>query len=135
MSEIWKPVPSLPGLLVSDHGRTLLETPRLRGRTPEPRNGRWDGKRMVIHIRRYCRILKIHRLVCEAFNGPPPFKGAMAMHIDEDSRNNHPSNLKWGTCKENLNAPGFLAYCRSRTGIHNSRVKARLRKEALEPKS
>jgi hypothetical protein len=29
------------------------------------------------------------------------------MHVDEDSRNNKPTNLKWGTQKQNLNFPGF----------------------------
>ena len=38
------------------------------------------------------------------------------MHLDENSKNNVPGNLKWGSQKENLNAVGFIEYCKSRTG-------------------
>jgi hypothetical protein len=80
----------------------------------EPIVGQWDGNRYIISHKG--RSYKIHRLVCEAFHGPAPFSRAVVMHADENSRNNRPENLKWGTQKENLNAPGFIAYCRSRTG-------------------
>lgn len=66
---------------------------------------------------------KIHRAVCEAFHGLPPFDGAVVIHIDEDAHNNRPDNLKWGTQKENLNAPGFKEYCRSRVGDASCRAK------------
>jgi hypothetical protein len=58
--------------------------------------------------------IKIHQAVCEAFNGPKPFEGAVVIHRDENALNNQPTNLKWGTQKENLNAPGFIAYCKAR---------------------
>lgn len=57
----------------------------------------------------------ISRLICEAFAGPPPFAGAVCMHLDEDATNNRSDNLAWGTQKENLAAPGFRAYCKRRT--------------------
>jgi hypothetical protein len=38
----------------------------------------------------------------------------VCMHLDENSRNNKPENLAWGTQKENLNAPGFIDYCKSK---------------------
>ena len=57
---------------------------------------------------------KIHRLVCEAFHGPSPFDGAVVIHEDEDALNNRPENLRWGTQKENLNMPKFIAYCKNR---------------------
>jgi len=31
------------------------------------------------------------------------------MHDNEDSSDNRPINLKWGTQKANLNYPGFIA--------------------------
>jgi hypothetical protein len=67
----------------------------------------WDDEH-----RRFTLIYKgkTHRiavLVCEAFNGTKPFPEAVAMHHDEDSRNNRPTNLEWGTQKQNMNFPGF----------------------------
>lgn len=62
------------------------------------------------------KTYKVHRLVCEAFHGPAPFTRAVVMHINEDVSDNRAKNLKWGSQKENLNAPGFLDYCRRRTG-------------------
>jgi len=61
--------------------------------------------------------MKIHRLVCEAFHGPPPFARAVVIHLDEDALNNRADNLKWGTQKENLNMPGFIAHCRARKRV------------------
>jgi hypothetical protein len=43
----------------------------------------------------------VHRLVCEAFNGPAPFPGAMVLHLDDVKTNNTPKNLRWGTMQEN----------------------------------
>lgn len=74
---------------------------------------------------RYYGNMKVHRLVCEAFHGPPPFPRAVVIHLDENALNNRPENLRWGTQKENLNMPGFLAYCRSRTGENNPHIKGR----------
>jgi hypothetical protein len=76
---------------------------------------------------------KVHKLIAEAFHGPPPFTDVVAMHIDENAANNRASNIKWGTQKENLNAEGFLAYCRSRTGENSSTVKGRRKAAATGP--
>lgn len=44
----------------------------------------------------------IHRLVAEAFLGPPPFARALVRHLDGDPANNRVENLAWGTYGENL---------------------------------
>lgn len=88
-----------------------------------PTFGAWDGTRY-----QWCfkgKNYKVARLVCEAFHGPSMKDKPVCMHLDENSRNNTPENLAWGTQKENLNAKGFLAYCRSRTGENHPRAKAR----------
>ncbi len=51
--------------------------------------------------------IKVHQAVCEAFHGLKPFGAAVVIHKDENGLNNAADNLKWGTQKENLNAPGF----------------------------
>lgn len=130
--EIWHDVPSLPGVPASSEGRLML----IPYRGPMPRGGErayggtptfgvWnkaDG-RFIITIGD--RSYKVARLVAEAFHGLSPFAGAVVMHLDENAANNRASNLRWGTQKENLNAPGFLDYCHSRTGENSPIVKAR----------
>lgn len=43
----------------------------------------------------------IHRLVCEAFHGPPPTPKSQVRHKDGDRVNNSSENLLWGTSLEN----------------------------------
>lgn len=76
--------------------------------------------------------MKIHRLVCEAFHGVPPFPKAVVIHLDEDATNNKPENLRWGTQKENLNMPGFIAYCKTRTKENSPATKGRMAKFMLK---
>lgn len=128
--EIWRSVPSVQGALASSHGRVMLapfvsENP-LTGHKQYggvPTFGQWDGKRFIWRCNG--RTHKVARLVCEAFNGPQPEDKPVCMHLDENSRNNAPANLAWGTQKENLNAPGFIEYCQGRTGENNPHVKGR----------
>lgn len=127
MAEMWKPVPSKPGVLASSMGRILLP-PR---HTPMANGGYrlYEPKPVVGVLRKalknaahtYYGIwtsefgnLKCHQLVCEAFHGAKPFDAAVVIHRDECGTNNVPDNLRWGTQKENLNSPKFLAYCSSR---------------------
>ncbi|MBX6741554.1 MAG: HNH endonuclease [Acetobacteraceae bacterium] len=130
--EIWRDVPSVPGVLASSEGRVMLVP--YRGPMPNgaqrayggtPTFGVWskvDG-RFILSIGGHTH--KVARLIAEAFHGPSPFEGAVVMHLDENAANNRASNLRWGTQKENLNAPGFLDYCRSRVGDNSPVVKAR----------
>lgn len=136
--EIWRDVPSVPGILVSNEGR-IMYTPH-RGLMPkggyrayggEPTFGVWSKRdaRFIISIRG--SSYKMARLIAEAFYGPPPFPGAVVMHIDENAANNRADNLKWGTQKENMNAEGFIAYCKGRVGDDSPTTKARRKAEAL----
>lgn len=127
--EVWRAVPSQPQFLVSSEGRFMVrpyfgQMPHggTRSYGGEPRFGVWnkaDGRFVIVYKG---KSYKVHQLVCEAFNGPAPFKGAVVMHIDENAANNRPNNLSWGTQKENLSAPGFLEY--RRTGDHGKAIVA-----------
>lgn len=75
---------------------------------------RCQDARFIIVVRG--TTYKVARLVAEAFHGPAPFDRAVVMHLDENAANNRADNLAWGTQRENLNAPGFLEYCRGRAG-------------------
>lgn len=128
--EVWKIIPSLPGHLASSLGRIMVvpymaEMPYGGNRQygGEPNYGQWDGKRFIYCVK--SKTYKVGRLVCEAFNGPAPADKPVCMHLDEDSMNNHPENLEWGTQKQNLNAPGFITYCQGRTGENNPQAKGR----------
>ena len=132
MSEQWKKVPSVPFLEASSLGRIRV-IPHFKSM---PRGGTrrygghesfgfWDGKRFIFVIRG--KTYKVARLICEAFNGSQPEGKNICLHIDEDARNNKPQNLQWGTQKENLNGPKFLAYCRSRVGTRSPTIKARMK--------
>lgn len=127
--ETWRAVPSVPGVLASSLGRLMVAP--YQARLPNggsrqyggaPTTGQWDGARYIYPHKG--RTHKVARLICEAFNGPCP-PGLRCLHKDENARNNKPDNLKWGTQKENLNAPGFLEYCRGRTGENSPTAKAR----------
>ena len=137
MEEIWKPVPTKWGLLASSWGRIKLpmkfvKMPNGGSRTYKPkptfgvirraRKGAAHSYR-AINSKAWGNI-KIHQAVCEAFNGPKPFRTAVVIHIDENGHNNRPENLRWGTQKENLNSQRFLEYCRSRTGDNHPRAKS-----------
>lgn len=138
--ELWRRSPSEPDLLVSSQGKVMVAPyersmpyggKRWYGGVPT--TGQWDGNRYV-YSRKGHKTLKVARLVCEAFNGPPD-PGQVAMHEDEDASNNKPGNLRWGTQKQNLNYPGFLEHCRSRTGENSSyrKGKAAKAKSTLTP--
>lgn len=138
MEEIWKPIPSKPEIMASSFGRIKLPDSErkmpnggVRQYIAKPTFGyRTKASKAARHVymgfysKRFGNM-KIHRLVCEAFHGKAPATKSVVIHLDEDATNNRPENLRWGTQKENLNMPGFIAYCKSRTGENSPVIKAR----------
>lgn len=128
--ERWAIVPGFPLLEASSLGRIrsqpyelVMPNGGISTRQMQPTfghltNASGNYPRCQINFRR--KSYMVSRLVCIAFHGPPSFEGAEAMHKNEDSLDNRPDNLEWGTCKENANAPGYLKYCRE-IGIQNLR--------------
>jgi len=132
VTEEWRDIPSLPEYQASSWGRIM----RKPYQAPMPNGSlRWYGgvphfgqshpsdPRPIMVFRG--KSYRISKLICEAFHGPKPFPKAVAMHADDDETNNRASNLSWGTQKQNLNTPHFLAYCRSRTGDNSTHAKSR----------
>lgn len=111
--EEWRPVPSKPGILASSLGRVhrISDAGLARqgarsaptfGTLVRQRVGK-DGEyvKRVVQWRGF-GLLLVSRLVCEAYHGPAPFEGAVVMHLNDDSLDNRPGNLKWATQWENL---------------------------------
>lgn len=45
--------------------------------------------------------IALHTLICTAYHGERPSVNHQVRHLDGDKQNNEPSNLAWGTQKEN----------------------------------
>jgi hypothetical protein len=100
--EHWLPIEGFEGLYeVSDLGRI--------------RSKRRDGWKVLVGGRNpdgypifgLCRsgrrtCVKLHRVVCRAFNGPPPQPGLEAAHLDGNRANARATNLVWATHAENM---------------------------------
>lgn len=144
MKEVWIPVPSKPGLMASSWGRIQLPKSDAampnggsRSYYPKPTFGlKSRASKTARHVymglfnKRFGNM-KVHRLVCEAFHGPAPCSKSVVIHLDEDATNNRPENLRWGTQKENMNMPGYIAYCKARTGDNSPIIKSRRGKAPL----
>ena len=104
--EVWKPVPGWPGYEVSSLGRV-----RSAARVVECEDGRrrrYQGRvlRTQTHQDGYPQVTLsvggaastrgVHRLVAEAFHGPPPFEGALVMHLDDDPLEQRPEQPALG---------------------------------------
>lgn len=107
--ETWRPIPGYDGLYeVSDNGKVrswrvqgskVRKAERPRFLRQRPRSG--SGYPVVdLWYHGNGRQEYVHRLVLEAFRGPPP-EGAVTRHLNGDRADNRLSNLKWGTEREN----------------------------------
>lgn len=104
-NERWKAIAGAPGYSVSDHGRVRNDrtghvlVPFLCGRP-------YVYLRVDLWINAGKKPALVHRLVAEAFipKDPDPriaFLRREVNHFDNDTSNNHYSNLEWVTRREN----------------------------------
>lgn len=99
VGEVWCGLLNAPDYLIGSDGRVLSLVGR-RARVLRPSR---TGKYPSVGIRRTdgrTRTHYVHRLVLEAFYGPPG-AGQEARHLDGDPTNNTLANLAWGTRHEN----------------------------------
>jgi len=114
-AEIWKPVVGFEGFYeVSSLGRvrSLDRTTTTRGNKIKPYKRSWKGRilshsfiegypSVILYKESEPHTLRIHRGVLSAFLRLPK-SGEVCMHLDHCRSNNHLTNLKWGTQRENM---------------------------------
>lgn len=101
MTERWKEVAGYDGRYeISDSGAVRSHSRRKRGALMR-RVFDTDGYIVVtLSAHGQCYLKKIHRLVLEAFRGPPP-SGMVAAHLNGDRSDPRLENLAWVTPEEN----------------------------------
>lgn len=101
--EVWKPVPGYEGIYeISNFGK--VNSIRNGERFPRKLNTKthytsFSCKKLPEHKTQKC--FYIHSLVAQVFIGPRP-EGHVVRHLDGNRRNNHLSNLAYGTPQENV---------------------------------
>lgn len=102
---VWRAIPRYPRYEVSNDGRvrSLENHPGKQRRVPRQMRPFCSAGYLRVGLsaraNEYHNEL-IHRLVLEAFVGPPP-EGYEAAHLDGDKQNNCLDNLAWKTPAEN----------------------------------
>ena len=104
--ESWRLVTKYPAYDVSDFGRVRRRDAKGRwpaGHVLSPGRAK-SGHLYVILTGLDGRPRKqfVHRLVAQAFVGPPPFEGALVLHHDDCATHNRPNNLYWGDHRQNV---------------------------------
>lgn len=95
-NEYWLDLPKFPHHQVSTYGRIRNKR---NNYILKPFPDRYGYLRLSIGS---VDNVPVHRLVCEAFYGPPIGKRNQVNHIDANRQNNHVLNLEWCTSSENI---------------------------------
>lgn len=91
------------GYLVKDDGLVWSLLP-WRGKVGRPLAGFQNTHgylRVKVNIGNKRKTIMVHKVVCEAFHGPKPSPAHQVRHLNGIKTDNRPSNLAWGTAKEN----------------------------------
>jgi len=99
--EITKPIsPEYPDYSASESGNIYSHKwNKFRLIKPRMMNGYWFVT--ILNKDSKKKTIAVHRLTLTAFKGEPPFFKNVCRHINGNRTDNHVSNLKWGTHKEN----------------------------------
>lgn len=84
------------GMHLREDGRVVLQTGKLHSSTPQ-----WGRNRIGLSIDGERIIVQTARAVCFLAYGDPPAPSSVVDHIDGNTENDHPANLRWATYSEN----------------------------------
>lgn len=99
MNEHWADVPGYEGLYRVSTSGNVYSIKVKKNLKPQ---FKYDGHAVVgLYKDHKLKGHPVHRLVAMAFI-PNPFNLPIVHHLDDNPRNNHVSNLKWVTQKENV---------------------------------
>lgn len=122
----WRQLPWLPDYEISEAGgvrRTTKGVTRKLGHVAKGSKGIWGYTVFKLMLPNGTKkVCLAHRLVCEAFHGPPPSTKHQVAHWDGNGSNNHYTNLRWATSKENH----ADRRRHGRSGIGENNIKAKL---------
>ena len=93
-----RPIENYPGFYITDNGE-VFSTANGKGLIKRKYSLSKDGYKRI-RLTNGGATLRLHREVLKAFNRMPQ-QGEICRHLDGNPKNNHRSNLKWGTQKEN----------------------------------
>lgn len=120
----WRSIPGFPDYEVSEYGHLR------RVRAGRTRRAGWVLKGYInahgylcykiMNAKREKVLAKAHRLVCLAFYGLPPDGREHVAHYDGNPLNNHYTNLRWASPKDNAEDAIRLGELR---GTKNGRAK------------
>lgn len=119
-NEIWKDIPGWEGVYQASSLGRIRSVPRTKRH--KTRAGEWfdmplkgrilrpgtheNGYKIValsdLRAGRKPRTFRVHRLVCEAFHGPPVGERCEAAHGNGVRDDNRAANLRWATRAENM---------------------------------
>jgi hypothetical protein len=96
-------VPSYPGYLVTAYGDiySVRQGFPLKIAT-RMHKGYLHANIKIAPGRHNQRKVPVHQMVLLAYRGPRPSSEHVGRHLDGNTRNNHETNLLWGTAAENV---------------------------------
>ena len=101
VAEEWRSIEDCPDYEISSSGNVRRNLSGGRKLILKPAPSRFGHLNISVYNGKKQFRTSVHRLVCRAFNGPPPFLGAVVRHLNGVPDDNRPENLAWGTYLEN----------------------------------
>ncbi len=100
----FREIPSAPGYAASACGKIARVAPAKTRTVPYVLTASKSGRRyplakVTVNGKKF--PMAIHRLVCEAWNGPCPSAGMHCCHNNGNPADNRAENLRWDTCGGN----------------------------------